>query len=72
MPWEEISEGMRAMATGLQLWRDLRQALPDNGVPPGQCETDGCRNDAGYCAICYDAASKMRISNVNIVRGGRR
>ena len=72
MPWEEVSQGMQAMARGLRLWRELRQSLPNDGVPPGQCATDGCRNDAKYCAICYDAASRVKISNVNIVRGGRR
>ena len=72
MPWEEISEGMRAMATGLQLWRELRMPLGDDGGPSEQCLTDGCRNDAKYCAICYEAAGRMKISNVNILRGGRR
>ena len=72
MPWEEISQGMQAAARGVQLWRELRRELPGHDAPPSQCETVGCRNDARYCAICYDAASKARISNVNIVRGGRR
>ncbi len=74
MAWEEISQGMQAMTTGLQLWRDLRQTFPggDGDTPPIQCETNGCRNDARYCAICYEAAGKMKVSNINIVRGGRR
>ena len=71
MAWEEISQGMHTMATGLRLWRDLRQAFgsSDSGQS-GRCKTDGCRNDAAYCAICYEAAGRVRISNVNIVRGG--
>ena len=52
MPWEEVSQGSQAMATGLRLWRELRQALPGDGVPLSQCKTDGYRNDARYCAIC--------------------
>ena len=72
MPWEEISQGMQAAARGLQLWRELRRELPSDGAPSSQCEANGCRNDARYCAICYDAAGKVRVSKVNIVRGGLR